>query len=896
MALTSGTKLGPYEIVSPLGAGGMGEVYRARDTRLERDVAIKVLPANLSSDPNLRQRLEREAKAVSKLSHPHICTLYDIGHQDGVDFLVMELIEGETLEQRLTKGPLPPDQTTRYAAQIADALAKAHKLGFTHRDLKPANIMLTKAGAKLMDFGLAKQSGPAPLAAALTEMTMEQAKLTGEGTIVGTFQYMAPEQLEGKNADARTDIFALGEVMYEMATGKPAFSGKSRASLIASILTTEPPPITQLQPMTPPALERVVRKCLAKDPDERWQSASDLASELNWMAEGGSRAAEPTSVVAIRAGNERWIWMAAVVILLAAVAALYFHSSPNRPQPTWSSILAPEKTSFAYFAGPVDVSHNGQKLVFVGTTAEGQDVVWVRPLGAPNAQALAGTEGASYPFWSGDDRSIGFFSAGKLKTIDAAGGPVVTICDAAGSRGGTWNQSGVILFSTTWGGIYRVPSSGGTPTEITKLDASRRELSHRWPYFLPDGKHFFYLSANFASGSMETASAYLGSLDSGEVKLLFRARSNVAYTSGYVLYVRDRMLTAQAFDEKQLEIRGQPVPIVGQVQFDELTWRGVFSCSLNGILVYQGGNTGANSRLIMFDRAGKEIKTIGTPADSNNQRISRDGQRLAVGVLDTSIVNYQLWLYDLFREKETRLTFGPNRNSFPVWAPDGNSVVFASNKNGPYDIFEKRSDSTGSEELVLQSDANKYPTDWSSDGRFIAYSSTSPREGKPKIAQWLLPRFGDRKPYVLLQGEFNVGEGHFSPDGRWLAYTSDESGRAEIYVTPFPVGSSKWQVSSAGGSSPRWRRDGKELFYLAADSELMAAEVDGGPIFQVGTVHSLFHLFLRTGPSRLDLSPTSGQIGYDAAPDGKWFVVNSPPAGSPPPITLITHWTPEPGK
>jgi predicted Ser/Thr protein kinase len=896
MAIAPGSRLGPYEVVSTLGAGGMGEVYRARDTRLERSVAIKVLPANLSSDPSRRQRLEREAKAISKLSHPHICTLHDIGHQDGVDFLVMELIEGETLEHRLIKGPLSTEQTTRYAAQIADGLTTAHKLGITHRDLKPSNVMLTKSGAKLMDFGLAKQVAPVALAAASAEMATEQLKLTDEGTIVGTFKYMAPEQLEGKEADARTDIFALGELIYEMATGNPAFSGKSRASLIAAILTSEPPSMTQLRPVTPLALERVVKKCLAKDPEDRWQSASDLASELNWISEAASAANAPAAVTR-GTQRKRWVWVSAVLLLLAALAAVYFRSSPSGQQPTWSSVLAPEQTKFAYFAGPVAVSHDGRKLAFVATTLGGEDVVWVRSLGSPNAQAVLGTEGAGYPFWSGDDRSIGFFAGGKLKTIESAGGPVVTICDAPGARGGAWNESGVILFATTWSGIYRVPNSGGgAPTEVTKLDPSHGELSHRWPYFLPDGRHFFYLAANFAGGSIETASVHLGSLDSKETKLLFHARSNVAYTSSHILYVRDRMLMAQAFDEKRLEILGQPFPIAGQVQYDELTWRGVFSSS-NGVLVYQGGNTGANSRLVMFDRAGTEIRTIGTPADFMSHRISPDGQRLAVAVLDSSVANYQLWLYDLFGEKETRLTFGPNRNSFPVWSPDGKTVLFTSNKKGPYDIFEKRSDSTGSEELVLESDTSKYPSAWSADGRFVAYTSTSPKGGKSKTGVWILPRFGERKPYVFLQGDFNLGEGQFSPDGHWLAYTSDESGRAEVYVTPFPAGASKWQVSVTGGSSPRWRRDGKELFYMAADSKLMAAEVDSsGSVFQVSAVHPLFHLLLRTGPSRLDLSPTSGQISYEPVPTGKWFIVNSPPAGNPPPITLVTSWTPQPSK
>ncbi|HEV1995402.1 MAG TPA: protein kinase [Candidatus Acidoferrum sp.] len=888
MALAAGTKLGPYEIQSPLGAGGMGEVYRARDTRLDRTVAVKILPTRLSDSPEAKQRFEREARAISSLSHPNICHLYDVGSQDRIDYLVMEYLEGETLARRVERGPLPTEQALRVATEISDALEKAHRQGVIHRDLKPGNIMLTKSGAKLMDFGLAKGTMPPPVMdpTALTAMTNGQ-PLTVEGTIVGTLQYMSPEQLQGREADARSDIFAFGAVLYEMITGKRAFPGKSHSSVMSAILEKDPEAITAGQPLAPPALEHVIRTCLAKDPDERFQTAHDVKLQLKWIAAGAPQLAMP----AMRSNRERGIWIFAVVTLLVAMAAVYFHTSSERTQTTWSSILAPENTRFAYFAGPVTVSHDGRKLAFVATTSAGQDVVWVRPLGALNAQALPGTEAASFPFWSGDDRSIGFFARGKLKTIEAAGGPVVTICDAPGARGGTWNQSGVILFAGTWGGIYRVPSSGGTPSEITKLDRSHGELTHRWPFFLPDGRHFFYLAANFMSGNKEANSVSLGSLDSTETKLLFHARSNAAYTSGYVLYVRDRTLMAQGFDAKQLELRGQPLPIAGQVQFDELTGRGVFSGAANGTLAYQGENTGANSRMVMFDRAGKEVKTIGTPADFVHHKISPDGQRLAVTVLDPSVVNYKLWLYDLFREKETRLTFGPDRITNPVWAPEGNTLVFGSNKRGPSDIFEKRADSAGSEELVLQSDANKYPTDWSADGRFIAYSVSV---GKSKIEVWILPRFGERKPYIFLQGDFNMGEGRFSPDGRWLAYTSDESGRAEVYVTPFPSGASKWQVSVAGGTNPRWRRDGKELFYLAADSELTAAQVDtAGSVFQVGAVRPLFHMLLRTGPSRLELSPTSGQIGYDAAPDGKWFVVNSPLAGSPPPITLVTNWAAE---
>jgi eukaryotic-like serine/threonine-protein kinase len=812
-----------------------------------------------------------------------------------IDYLVMEFLEGETLADRLVRGPLPPAQVLKYGIEICEGLEKAHTSKVIHRDLKPGNIMLTKSGAKLMDFGLAKGTTVVGAPSSSLSMTISSPAgshpLTAQGTVVGTFQYMSPEQLVGEEADPRSDIFALAAVLYEMATGKRAFEGKTTASVIAAVLERDPAPISTVQPMSPPALDRVVQNCLAKDPEERFQTVHDLKLELKWIAE----ASPTTGARILRRPRERWVWLAVVAILLAALLALYSRESPILSQSTLSYILAPEQTSFASFTGPVTVSHDGRALAFVATTSEGRDLVWVRPLGAPEALALPGTEGASYPFWSGDDRSIGFFAKGKLKSVGAAGGPVVTICDAPGPRGGTWNQNGVILFATIWSGIERVPSSGGTQVEVTKVDASHGETSHRWPYFLPDGQHFLYLAANFTGGSTEVASIHVATLDSGNTQLLFHARSNAAYTPGYVLYVRDRMLMAQAFDETKLQIRGQAFPVVGQVEYDGLTWRGVFSCSASGVLVYQGGRNGVDSRMIMFDRTGKEIRTVGTPGDLYSHRISPDGQRLALVILDSSVANYKLWVYDLFREKETRLAFGPNRDFSPIWAPNGKSLVFASIKRGPYDLFERRSDTTGSEELVLESNATKYPTDSSPDGRFIAYNSTTP--GKSKSAVWILPRFGERKPYIFLQGDFNIGEAHFSPDGHWLAYSSDESGLSEIYVTPFPKGGSKWQISRAGGSSPRWRRDGKELFYVAADSTLIAAEVDTSrSAFQAGALRPLFHVALRTGVSRLDVSSTTGQSGYDAAPDGKWFVVNSPPPGNSPPITLITNWTPTPGK
>src|SRR6202521_4395972 len=612
MGLATGTKLGPYEIQSPLGAGGMGEVYRARDTRLERDVAVKVLRTSLSSDQSLRQRLEREAKAASKLSHPHICTLHDIGHQDGVDFLVMELVEGETLEQRLMKGLLLPEQAIRFAGQIAGALAQAHKLGIVHRDLKPSNVMLTKTGAKLMDFGLAKDLELAPLATALTEMTVEQSKLTGEGTIIGTFQYMAPEQLEGKEADTRTDIFALGELIYEMATGKPAFSGKTRASLIAAILSSEPRSMSALQPMTPPALERVVKKCGAKDPDERWQSASDLTSELNWIAGSESQV---SGAGRVPAGRRRWelaSWLLAATFFLLALAggAAWWQASNRRARPMYFH------TSVPFPANDLALSLDGRMLAIVAYAEQASNyVLWTYEVGGQRTNSLAGTQGASYPFWSPDGKFIGFFADGKLKKVDVSIGQVQVLCDAPNGRGGAWNRDGVIVFSPDGlnVGLFRVSAWGGSPVEVTKPDASRFESSHRWPVFLPDGKHFLYLGANF-SGHLENNAIFLGSLDSQERRLLVSTSANAAYAEpGYLVYLRDKTLVAHPFDRLRYVLSGEPHTLSDEVLYFPTVDRAVFSASSGEVLVTQTGRGASVSQLTWFDRSGKPAGTVGAP-------------------------------------------------------------------------------------------------------------------------------------------------------------------------------------------------------------------------------------------------------------------------------------------
>jgi serine/threonine protein kinase len=869
--LSVGQKLGPYEILSSLGSGGMAEVYRARDTRLGRDVAIKVLPANLSSDSNLKQRLEREAKSVSKLSHPHICTLYDIGYQDEVDFLVMELVEGETLEQRLVRGPLPSEQVAHIAWQIADALAKAHKLGFVHRDLKPSNIMLTKSGAKLMDFGLAKQSGPAPLAQALTEMT---AKLTNEGMLVGTFQYMAPEQLEGKDADARVDIFALGELIYETATGKPAFTGKSRASLIAAILTADPPPITQLQPLAPPALERVVRKCLAKDPDDRWQSAADLATELKWIAESASQAT-PASSDAIERSTKlnriSWLVAAASLFLLVAGALAWWNSS-NRKQPAQFF-----HASLPFPARDLAMAPNGQTVVIVAYSPQLNNyALWTYDIGGHRAVPLEGTSGASYPFWSPDSKTIGFFADGKLKKIDAGGGPIQILCDAPNGRGGTWNKEGTIIFAPdALEGLSTVSSLGGTPTVLTKPDPSRFESGHRWPVFLPDGKHFFYFAINFGlNRAMNTI--FVGKLDSAEKRLLVHSSANAAYAAPYLLYLRDKTLVAQQLDLNKFELIGEPHTLSDETLYFSQVGRAVFDATPQALLE-QTGNGIDLSELIWFDRTGRQLTKIGHQGWYDNIQISPNGQKLAADRTDPVDRNTDVWVLDLSRDTTTRLTFDTALDISPIWL--GNTrLLFTSNRSLEFRLYSKNADGAGSEDDISTAGSQQFIAVGSSrDGKFVLVRRTN--------HLWYLT-LPDRNTRSLITANWVILSAQFSPDGRWVAYASNESGHMEVYVSPFPSVNAKWQVSTNGGSEPRWRRDGKELFFLAPDATLMATPVILGTSFQAGTPVQLFQLHRRISVPSFDL------FSYDVSPDGQRFLVATRiDESNAVPVSVMLNWT-----
>ena len=623
MTLAPGARLGPYEIQSPLGAGGMGEVYRGRDTRLERTVAVKILPSHLSEDAEAKQRFDREARAISSLSHPHICTLYDVGQHDGIDYLVMEYLEGETLADHLRKGPLPLERVLRLGVEICQGLERAHRSGIVHRDLKPGNVIVTKTGAKLMDFGLAKAlvlGASATSNPTITLSTPGQGHpLTAQGTVVGTFQYMSPEQLEGKEADARSDIFALGAVLYEMTTGKRAFEGKSAVSVAAAILEKEPEPIKTLQPMTPPALERAVKKCMAKDPDQRWQNAGDLGSELSWILESGTQSA--TIAAATSTGGRRYreplAWLVAVVALVAAVTIgfIYFSSRESKLV-VRSQINAPEKVRFNFVGdngGPPVISPDGKLIVF-SALVDGKSQLYLRSIGKFSLDALPGTEGGTFPFWSPDSRSIGFFTIDKLKRVDVGGGPAVAVTDAAQGRGGTWSASGVILFTPNFNSpLFQVPASGGTPAALTHMDA--KYTTHRWPWFLPDGKHFLYLAANHNDPTSADTAVYFASLDGKEKRLLVPSRSNAIYASGLLLYVRDNVLVAQPMNASSGQFQGDATVLNDDVQVDATLWRGTFAASENGTLLYQPGSAQAGLNMAWFDRNGKQEGTVSTPDD-----------------------------------------------------------------------------------------------------------------------------------------------------------------------------------------------------------------------------------------------------------------------------------------
>jgi eukaryotic-like serine/threonine-protein kinase len=904
MTIQAGTRLGPYEIVDSLGAGGMGEVWRARDTRLDREVAIKVLPAELEENDQFIQRFEREAKVISSLNHPHICTLYDVGEAEvggerreargeasssfsspsPLHYLVMELIEGESLADRLKRGPLPIHEVLKYGRQIASALDAAHRRGVIHRDLKPGNVMLTKSGAKLLDFGLAKAASEGGgVIEGLTSLPTQAKPLTQEGTILGTFQYMAPEQLEGTEADARTDIFALGTLLYEMASGKRAFKGESRTSLIAAIVSSQPESISTVAPMSPPALDHVIRRCLEKDPDDRWQSAQDVASELQWISEAGSQAGVAAPVMLRRKSRERLAWGVAAALLIAVVAlgAAYVQRAPEPQKLVTAGIAPPPGTSLIPFDFlGLSLSRDGTALAFVAIEARGQQRVWIRELGSSEARAVAGTEGASYPCWSPDGRHIGFFAQGKLKRVDLRGGAPQILADAPSGRGADWGDDDQILFAPNIRtSIYVIPASGGTPTAVTTYD-SETETTHRWPVFLPDGKHFIFVSRRRGEGGAEMGRLMLASLAGGEAKVLIEDSTNAAYVPGFIIHGKGDSLFAQRFDLGKLESVGRGFPLVDR---DVSLWEpknlAMFTASDDGTVIYLPGST-RQSVLRLVDRQGRPLEEITGPEYQTTARFSPDGNRIAVMRTDASGGAYDLWIHDLEFRRSSRITFGGDAEGWPVWSPDQARIAFACSPRGVFDICVRDLERPGETEVLVETPNWTSPGSWSPDGSSLYFDDQDPDWNNDLYVEDLTGN--ERK--LILRTPFNEVTPIVSPDGNWLAYVSDETGISEVFLRAASGAAGQWQISRSGGAFPRWKGDGRELFYTSADGNLMAARIESLTPMRIGEPQVLFPL---PGEPHRD-----EPVFEDVAPDGERILLNVPTtARSSVGFRMILNWT-----
>lgn len=899
MAIAAGTRFNHYEILAPLGAGGMGEVYRARDERLGRDVAIKVLPASFAQDPDRLRRFEQEAKATSALNHPNILTVHDIGTHDGQPFIVAELLEGEELRAQLEDGAIAPKKAIEYARQIAGGLSAAHAKGIVHRDLKPENLFVTADGrVKILDFGLAKLR-PQPAMTAGSEVETQR-KITDPGTVMGTVGYMSPEQVRGQDLDHRSDIFSFGVILYEMLSGQRTFSGDSAIEVMNAILKEEPPELSETNAKVSPALDKIVRRCLEKKPELRFHSAHDLGFALETLSSAGharalaGRSGEETSSIpmgnlpsqhagarAYPTGRERLAWLAAAVLLLVSLISLPFAVKYLRQSPPAAlvagrfTIAAPEKATL--IAAP-ELSPDGRHLVFAATM-EGKRSLWLRPLGSLTAQPLPGTEGVySFPFWSPDSRSIGFVAGGELKKLDLAGGTPQTLCNlpvGVSLFGGTWNRDGVILFSGT-AGIYRIPVTGGEPTLTLRSD---QPSLYRLPVFLPDGRHFLVRR----TPTQGTAEIHLAALDRQATTRLLAADSQARYANGHLLFARAGALLAASFDPGSLKLTGEPFVVTDKVRITGNANSGHFSVSDNGSLAYDPNALADNQQLTWLDRAGKPLGTVGTAGEYEYPRLAPDGKRVAVARRDPQTRSWDIQVIELVRATSSRLTFDSGNDRYPVWSPDGSRIAWQAQRDGAFQIYQKLASGVGPEELLRKEDVFIAPTSWSADGRFLLYSRADP---KTILDLWALPLTGDRQPALFWQTPFSELGGRFSPDGRWIAYYSDDQGGNEVYVQTFPASGGKWQISTNGGSQPWWRSDGKELYYVSAGGKLMAVEVKPGGSFEASAPRALFDLATARA--------IGGGSSYAVAAAGDRFLfVTAREEAASLQFTVVTNWTAE---
>jgi serine/threonine protein kinase/Tol biopolymer transport system component len=886
MTLATDKRLGPYEIISPLGAGGMGEVWRARDTRLDREVAIKVLPASFAQDVDRLRRFKQEALATSSLNHPNILTVYDIGDHEGTPFIVAELLEGEELREQLNEGALPVREALNYAKQITQGLAAAHEKGIIHRDLKPENLFITQDGrVKILDFGLAKLKPQQ--AGAAESQAPTQKKITDPGTVMGTVGYMSPEQVRGQGADHRADIFSFGVILYEMLSGKRTFGGESAIEVMNAILKEEPPELCETNAKISPALDKVVRRCLEKKPERRFQTASDLGFALEALStSSGSRLKTAVALPVRRRERLAWLAVALLLVMLGLTWAHFTRQPKDDPRVMKFSILPPEKSSFEHIA----VSPDGHHLAFTAATG-GKVELWVRPLNSTEARPLAGTQGATFPFWSPDSRFIGFFADGRLKKIEVTGGPVQTLCEAPAPNGGAWSRAGVILFGRVAGGLSRISEMGGEVTQVTTPDRPRLVNSHPYPTFLPDGRHFLY---SITSAQKETSGVYLGSLDGAVKRRLLDINTVIKYVAadpgergsgGWLVFVRDGALLARPFDTSRLDFTGEPFSLSDKVGSDPFSLNYfTFSVSDNGVLVFDPSHQRRRRQYRWEDRRGQQKNSLDVVAGIFSHRLSPDEKRFIADRFDPrTTTTTDLWLYDVSGGNEQRFTLDLANDFNPVWSPKGDRIVWASSRDGGIiNLYQKAASFAGKDTQLLKSDYPQIPTDWSRDGHLIIYNQGDP---KTKSDVWALPApgSGEPKPFPLIQTEANEGFGTLSPDGRWLAYVSDVSGRFEVWVQSFSDGSGKRQVSNGGGNSPRWRSDGSELFYYSGDGKLMAAKVRTGESFEMDAPVSLFEF--RAGNILTAFCP------YAVTRDGQRFLINAVvDTEQNAPLTVVVNW------